>query len=185
MRDPTTTTDTTKWLTEVTIQYLCERELLELNEAINASFAISANFDFAFSVKFTRETMRLGLRPPARKRGRPPQRRELHLQVAGAVAMLVEDYGLCPTRSHASRRRRNPSACSIVTAALDQKGKYMGDYLGEYRGERLGERMVEYIWNQYKLSPLIFHQGATDYARTHQDRVEARRRDLDSADRPE
>jgi hypothetical protein len=36
MRDPTTTTDTTKWLTEVTIQYLCERELLELNEAINA-----------------------------------------------------------------------------------------------------------------------------------------------------
>jgi hypothetical protein len=185
MRDPTTTTDTTKWLTEVTIQYLCERELLELNEAINASFASSANFDFAFSVKFARETKRLGLRPPARKRGRPPQRRELHLQVAGAVAMLVEDYGLCPTRSHASRRRRDPSACSIVTAALEQKGKYMGDYLGEYRGERLSERMVEYIWNKYRLSPLIFHQGATDYARTHRDRVEARRRHLDSADRPE
>ena len=49
----------------------------------------------------------------------------------------------------------------------------MGDYLGEYRGECLSERMVEYIWNQYRLSPLIFHQGATDYARTHRDRVEA------------
>ena len=141
--------------------------MLELNRSDQRHFAISANFDFAFSVKFARETKRLGLRPPARKRGRPPQRRELHLQIAGAVAMLVEDYGLSPTRSHASRRRRDPSACSIVTAALEQKGEYMGDYLGEYRGEHRGsERMVEYIWNQYRLSPLIFHQGATDYART-------------------
>ena len=145
----------------------------------------SAPIDFAFSVKFARETMRLGLRPPARKRGRPPQRRERHLQIAGAVAMLVEDDGLNPTRSHASRRRRDPSACSIVTAALEQMGEYMGDYLGEYRGERLSERTVEDIWNQYRLSPLIIHQGATDYARTHRYRVEARRRHLDSADRPE
>jgi hypothetical protein len=185
MHDPTTTTDIVKKLIEITIQYLCERELRELNEAINASLAISANFDFAFSVKFARETKRLGLRPPARKRGRPPQRRKLHLQVAGVVAMLVEDYGLCPTRSHASRRGRDPSACSIATAALEQKGKYMGDYLGEYRGERLSERMVEYIWNKYRLSPLILHQGATDFARNHRYRVEVRRRDLDSADRPE
>ena len=136
MRDPTTTTDTTKWLIEVTIQYLCERELLETCEVTS-----DANLDFAFSVKFAREIMRLGLRPPARKRGRP-QRRQLHLQVAGAVAMLVEDYGLSPTRSHARPRRRNPSACSIVTAALEQKREYMGDYLGEYRSKCLGERMV-------------------------------------------
>src|SRR6266480_4754023 len=80
MRDPATTTDLgVKELTEIAIQYLCERELRDLNDAINANFAISANFDFAFSanfaisanfdfafsVKFARETLRLGLRPPA------------------------------------------------------------------------------------------------------------------------
>src|SRR6266480_4169776 len=128
MRDPATTTDLgVKELTEIAIQYLCERELRELNDAINANFAISANFDFAFSVKFARETLRLGLRPPARKRGRPPQRRDRHVQIAGAVAMLVEDAGLHPTRSHASRRQDGPSACSIVTAALKQVGEYLGE----------------------------------------------------------
>jgi hypothetical protein len=173
MRDPTTTINTTEWFTEVTIQYLCERELLELNEAINRSFAISR-------ARFLRGPKTWGWRPPARrKRGRPSMH-ELHLQIAGAVAMLVEDYDLDPTRSHAKNWHHATSACSIVTAALEQKRKYMGDYLGEYRGVRLGERMVEFIWNKYKLSPpLIFHQGATDYARTHKDRVEAHRRHLD------
>ena len=165
MRNPTTEL-VVKELTELAIQYLCERELRELNEAINASFAISDSL--------LKRPRPWGWRPPARKRGRPPQRRELHLQIAGAVAMLVENGGLRPTRSHASRRRRDPSACSIVAAALEQKRKYMGDYLGEYRGERLSERTVEYIWNQYRLSrPLIIHQGATDYARNHRYRVDA------------
>jgi hypothetical protein len=184
MRDPTTTTDTTKWLIDVTIQYLCQRELLETCEVIHASFAISDNFDFASSVKFAREIMRLGWRPPARrKRGRPSMH-ELHLQIAGAVAMLVEDYDRSPLRSRAKNWHHATSACSIVTAALEQKREYMGDYLGEYRSKCLGERMVESIWNKYRLSSQIFHQGATDYARTHRDRVEARRRDLASADRP-
>ena len=185
MRDPTTTTDRVKELTA--IQYLCQRELLELNDAINASWARQPTTaeELSRELSISRRIWELQLRPPARKPGRPPQRRNRHLQIAGAVAMLVEDYGLKPTRSHALRRRRDPSACSIVTAALERLDEYLDGYLGEYRGERLSERMVEYIWNQYKLSPLIFHQGATDYARTHQDRVEARRRDLDYADRPE
>jgi hypothetical protein len=166
MRDPTTTTDTTKWLIEVTIQYLCQRELLELNEALNRSFAISR-------ARFLRGPKTRGWRPPARrKRGRPSMH-ELHLQIAGAVAMLVEDYGRSPLRSRAKNWHHATSACSIVTAALEQKREYMGDYLGEYRSKCLGERMVESIWNKYRLSSQIFHQGATDYARTHKDRVEA------------
>jgi hypothetical protein len=164
MRSPTTATDLViKELIEITIQYLCERELLELKDSINALFAIDANF--------TWKPRPLGWRRPARKPGRPPQRRDRHLQIAGAVAMLVEDGGLKPTRSHASRRRRDPSACSIVAAALEQRHKYLGDYLGECRGEYLSERTVEDIWNQYRLSPLIIHQGARDYARTHRYRV--------------
>ena len=118
-----------------------------------------------------RRILERGLRPPARKRGRPPQQRQRHLQIAGAVAMLVEDPGLKPTRSHALRWRRDPSACSIVTAALEQVGEYLDDYLGECWGEPLSERAVEDIWNQYRLSPLIIHQGATDYARNHRYRV--------------
>jgi hypothetical protein len=78
--------------------------------------------------------------------------------------MLVEDAGLHPTRSHASRRRRDPSACSIVTAALKQVD--LSDYLGgERRGAHLSERAVEGIWNRYRASPLIIHRGATDFAR--------------------
>jgi hypothetical protein len=167
MRDPTTATDLViKELIEITIQYLCERELLELTDAINALFAIDTNF--------ARELRPLGWRRPARKPGRPPQRRNRHLQIAGAVLMLVEDYGLKPTRSHASRRRRDPSACSIVAAALAQRHEYLGDYLGECRAERLSERTVEEIWNQHRLSPLIIHQGATDYARNHRYRISSR-----------
>jgi hypothetical protein len=71
------------------------------------------------------------------KRGRPPQRRNRHVQIADAVAMLVVG-GLNPTRSHVERRRRTPSACSIVTAALAQLG------------EHLDERTVEGIWNQHR-----------------------------------
>jgi hypothetical protein len=187
MGDPTTTTDRVKELTEITIQYLCQRELLELNDAINASWARQPTTaeELSIEMAIARRILERGLRPSARKPGRPPQRRNLHLQIAGAVTMLVEDFGLKPTRSHASRRRRDPSACSIVAAALEQRHEYLGDYLGECRGERLSERTVEDIWNKYRLSPLIFHQGATDYARTHRDRVDVRRRHLDSADRPE
>jgi hypothetical protein len=164
MRDPATDLDI-KELTELAIQYLCERELLELNEAINRNFAISRSF--------LKRPKPWGWRPPARKRGRPAQRRNLHLQIAGAIAMLVEDEGPRPTRSHASRRRRDPSACSIVTAALEQVD--LSDYLGgERRGKRLSERSVEEIWNQHRLSPQIFHQGATDFARNHRYRISSR-----------
>jgi hypothetical protein len=153
MRDPTTTTDRiVKKLTNVAYQYLCEREWQELNDALDASFdAIDANF--------TREPIPWDWRPPTRKRGRPPQRRDRHVQIAGAVEMLVEDTGLKPTRSHLARRQDDPSACSIVAAALDQLG------------EHLAERTVEGIWNRYHRSPLIIHRGARDYARNHQYRV--------------
>jgi hypothetical protein len=167
MRDPTTNL-VVKELVEIAIQYLCERELLELNDAIDANFAVCASF--------SRRPKPLGWRPPARKRGRPPQRRNRHLQIAGAVAMLVEDVGLHPTRSHASRRCRDPSACSIVTAALEQTGKYLDDYLGGYRGERLSERAVEGIWDRYRRSPLIIHRGATDYARNHRYHILSRKK---------
>jgi hypothetical protein len=175
MGDPTTTTDRVKELTEITIQYLCQRELLELNDAINASLGQPTTAEeLSRELSISRRIWELRLRPPARKPGRPPQRRNRHLQIAGAVAMLVEDVGLKPTRSHASRRRRDPSACSIVAAALEQRHEYLGDYLGECRGERLSERTVEDIWNQYRLSPLIIHQGATDYARNHRYRISSR-----------
>jgi hypothetical protein len=107
MHDPTTNLAVKK-LTEIAIAYLSDRRLA-------AMLAPS------------------GSRRPARKRGRPPQRRGRHDQIAGAVAMLVEDAGLNPTRSHFERRLRSPSACSIVTAALAQLG------------EPLNERTVEGI----------------------------------------
>ena len=72
------------------------------------------------------------------KRGRLPQRRNRHVQIADAIAMLVVDADLNPTRSHVERRLRTPSACSIVTAALAQLG------------EHLGERTVEGIWDQHR-----------------------------------
>ena len=72
------------------------------------------------------------------KRGRPPQRRNRHVQIADAIAMLVVDADLNPTRSHVERRLRTPSACSIVTAALARLG------------EHLDERTVEGIWDQHR-----------------------------------
>ena len=177
MRDPATDLAARK-LTEIAIQYLCERELLELNDAINANFAGQPTNaeELLIAVSISRKILELGLRPPTHRkpRGRPPQRRNRHLQIAGAVAMLVEDAGLHPTRSHCGRRHQSPSACSIVTAALEQTGKYLDDYLGGYRGESLSERAVEDIWNQYRLSPLIIHQGALAYARNYRYRKSSR-----------
>jgi len=146
MRSPVTATDlVVKKLTNIAYQYLCERDWQELNDAIDAAFARCENF--------TREDWDWDWRPPARKRGRPSQRRDRHLQIAGAVAMLVEDVGLHPTRSHFRWRLREPSACSIVTAALEQLD------------ERLDERTVEGIWNRYRRSPLISHLTVRDYIR--------------------
>jgi hypothetical protein len=160
MRDPTTTTDT-KWLIEVTIQYLCERNWQEMLEALNRSFAISR-------ARFLRRPKPWGWRPPARKPGRPPQQR--NLQIAGAIAMLVKDAGLYPTRSHFRRWSHSPSACAIVTAAVEQLSKYPCEYL-EYPYERLNERTVEGIWDRYRRSPRLVHQHSTDYARNHYRRI--------------
>ena len=96
-------------------------------------------FDFAFSVKFARETKRLGLRPPARKRGRPPQRRDRHLQIAGAVAMLVEDYGLEPTRSHASAAAPRPLSLLHRHCRARTEGRVYGRLSGRVSG-RVSER---------------------------------------------
>ena len=147
MRDPTTATDlVVKKLTNIAFQYLCERDLRETCESIDALFSSDVNFAGG--------PIPLDWRPPARRRGRPSQRRDRHVQIAGAVAMLVEDAGLHPTRSHFGRRQqRGPSACSIVTAALEQFG------------ERLDERTVEGIWDRYRRSPLISHQTVRDYIR--------------------
>jgi hypothetical protein len=146
MRDPTTATDlVVKKLTNIAFQYLCERDLRETCEAIDALFSSDVNF--------TGGPIPLDWRPPARRRGRPSQRRNLHIQIAGAVAMFVEDAGLHPTRSHLGRRQRGPSVCSIVTAALERMG------------EHLDERTVEGIWNRYRRSPLISHLAVTDWIR--------------------
>jgi hypothetical protein len=164
MRDPTVATDLViKELIEITIQYLCERDMRETCEAFDAAWARCENY--------TWEDWDWDWRPPARKRGRPSQRRARHIQIAGAVAMLVEDAGLHPTRSHASRRRRDPSACSIVAAALEQLSGPTSTPASGERFVNLAERAIEDIWNQYRLSPLIIHQGATDYARNHRYRV--------------
>jgi hypothetical protein len=151
MRDPTTATDpVVKRLTNIAFQYLCERDLREAVDAINASFAICANF--ARKPWPWGKPRPWGWRPPARKRGRP-QQRERHLQITGAVAMLVEDYGLQPTRSHFGWRQRGPSGCSIVAVALKQFG------------EPLDERTVEGIWDRFHQSPLINHPTVRDYIR--------------------
>jgi hypothetical protein len=147
MRDPTTAIDLAERLTDIVFQYLCERDFREMSESINAYFAWSDNYTGPIPLD------PLNWRPPARKRGRPSQRRERHLQIAGAVAMLVEDAGLHPTRSHFGRRQRGPSACSIVAAALDQFG------------ECLDERTVEGIWDRYRRSPLINHPTVREWIR--------------------
>ena len=144
MRDPTASL-VVKELTNIAFQYLCERDLRETCEAFDAAWTRCENF--------TREDWDFwDWRPPARKRGRP-QQRDRHLQIAGAVAMFVEDAGLHPTRSHFGWRQRDPSACSIVTAALDQFG------------ECLDERTVEGIWDRFRRSPLINHLTVRDYIR--------------------
>jgi hypothetical protein len=161
MRDPTTATDlVVKKLTNIAYQYLCERDFRETNEAIDAYFPIGESFTreaidayFAILESLPREPIPWDWRPLARKRGRPPQRHERHLQIAGAVAMLVEDAGLHPTRSHFGQRPRGPSACSIVTAALEQFG------------ERLDERTVEGIWDRYRRSSLINHLAVRNWIR--------------------
>ena len=103
--------------------------------------------------KLHRETNTLGLasacpqaRPPVATVRAPPtdcRRRR----------MLVEDAGLRPNRSHSGWQQRGPSACSIVTAAL------------EWMGEHLDERTVEGIWNRYRRSPQIIHLTVRDWIR--------------------
>src|SRR5215467_1247866 len=138
MHDPTTTSDIVKKLIEITIQYLCERELRETCEAIDANFARSRKL--LESYEWPTRATRVEWRSPVRKRGRPLQRRDRHLQIAGAVALLVEDAGLKPTRNHCGSRPRGPSACFVVIAALEQLN------------ERLDERTVEGIWDRYRQS---------------------------------
>ena len=81
------------------------------------------------------------------KRGRPPQQRGRHVQIAEVIAMLVVTAGLNPTRSHVGRRLRTSSACSIVTAALEQLGEHMD------------ERTVEGIWDQHRRSALDLNRA--------------------------
>src|SRR5262249_49780980 len=153
MRDPTTTTDlVVKKLTNIAFQYLCEREWRELNDSIDAYFAWQPTTveELSIEMSIAQRILEMDLRPPARKRGRPLQPRDRHIRIAGAVAMLVEDVGLKATRSHLARRQDDPSACSIVAAALDQMG------------ERLAERTVEGIWNRYRRSPQIIHLTVRD-----------------------
>ena len=149
MREPTTAADlVVKKLTNIAFQYLCERDLRETCEAIDANFAWSEK-----QIQLWGWDRKPRWLPPARKRRGRPQQHDRHVQIAGAVALLVEDAGLKPTRSHFGRRRRAPSACSIVTAALEQFG------------ERKDERTVEGIWDRFHRSPLINHLTVRDYIR--------------------
>ena len=156
MRDPAVNLAACE-LTEIAIQYLCQRELLELSEAINANAAASdellKTYVWPADARAAEDRMlAFFARNRNRKRGRP-QKRDRHIQIVGAIALLVKDEGLDPTRSHCGRRHSGPSACSMITAALAQLG------------EHLDERTVEGIWDRYRLSPLIIHQGATAFAR--------------------
>jgi hypothetical protein len=79
----------------------------------------------------------LGKRLP-RERGRSPKWPHRDIQIAVAVGFIVASTTLAPTRSHAQRQRREPSACNIVCTALEQ--------LGEHKSERT----IEGIWHRYK-----------------------------------
>ena len=159
MRDPTTNLVDTG-LTEIAIQYLCERDWQEMCDEIDANFAICESF--------TKEERLWDFQLPARKRGRP-QRHDRHIQITGAVATLVEEFGLHPTRSHFGRQRgRGPSGCSIVAAALEQLGKRpTGATASSEHFVILDERTVEGIWDRYRQSSLISHRAARDYIRNY------------------
>jgi len=158
MRDPTTNLGVEE-LTELAIQYLCERDWREMCDEIDANRAICRDFT-------RRESIPWDWQPPARKRGRPSQRNR-HLQIAGAVAMLREEAGVHPTRSHLGRQRwRGPSGCSIVAAALKQAGERPTSMpASSERFVILDERTVEGIWNRYRRSALINHPAVRDYIR--------------------
>jgi hypothetical protein len=68
-----------------------------------------------------------------RKRGRPLKPKVRDFQILMAVAKLVATGAFLPTRSHSMRRLTNPSACSIVQAALAR--------IGEHKSERTLEGM--------------------------------------------
>ena len=156
MRDPTINL-VTRELTRIAIAYLCEREMLELSDAIDAN-SVASNELLKTYVwpKDAREAEDRLLVFRARKRNRKrgaPSKRGHHIRIAGAIALLV-DAGFDPTRSHCERRRQTPSACSLVAAALKQLK------------EPLGERRVEGIWAQYRRSPGLRHRGSKDYIRS-------------------
>jgi hypothetical protein len=78
-----------------------------------------------------------------RKRGRPPEAKLRDLEIAAAVAVLVNGRVFHATRSHAARRLKDASACNIVQVALGRLGEHMS------------ERTIEGIWNRYKTSAII------------------------------
>ena len=156
MHDPATDL-VARELVELTIQYLCERDFQEINEAIDAISAASDELLKTYvwppdSRAAEDRMLAFYARKRNRKRGRP-QKRDRHIQIAGAIALLLEAGGLKPTRSHDKRRLRTPSACSIITAALGQLN------------EGLSERRVEGIWARYRQSPRIRHRGSEGYIR--------------------
>ena len=153
MRDPTVDL-VTRELTNIAFQYLCERDFQEIWEAIVANSAASDELLKTYVwPKDAREAedrlLVFYARKRNHKRGRP-QKRDRHLQIAGAIALLIEHAGLRPTRNHI-RRRDGYSACSIVTAALEQLA------------ECLDERTVEGIWDRHRRSPRTRHRGSEDY----------------------
>jgi hypothetical protein len=137
--------------TEVAIQRLNDRRLA------NALAVIEELRHDLLDLVIARETKNGRSRQGARKRGRPSAAVLCDMQIASAVAMLVEEAGLNPTRSHCGLCPRNPSACSIVTIALKQLGGH------------LGERTVEGIWNRYRRSSAINHElsGTTKGVRSY------------------
>ena len=77
--------------------------MLELDDAINANFA--ASDQLLKTYVWPSDSRAAKDRMPAfyackrnRKRGRP-QKRDRHIQIAGAIALLVEDAGLDPTEA--------------------------------------------------------------------------------------
>ena len=148
MRDPITNL-VTKKLIELAIERLNDRRLANTLEAIEELRR------GLLAIAIARKT-KTKVGRPARKRGPPSVAVAHHMQIASAVVMLVEN-GLKPTRSHTLRWQKDPSACSIVCAALKQLG------------EHLSERTVEGIWRRYPRAAVSIHQKV---------------RDRDSADRP-
>jgi hypothetical protein len=124
-----------EWL-ETTLRQFLHQGLIERLKVIEAADAGDEIADAALRQVFA-EMLDAGIEPPATLKAygiraalRGPVRRgqgrsafdnwKRDIGIAVMVFLTMKQFGLSPTRNREQRRRRRPSACSIVAAALGQ-----------------------------------------------------------------